>query len=120
MIYENNIHCNDSTIYNDRKMWRTVQNMVGKEKQVPPRNLVIDGKATTSLRKICNHANQFYINKVNKLRENFSNTFNASPLDVLQKLIPRTKGCLKIPYIDANGFKKLLKKAKASNFYEYS
>merc|ERR1712240_255243 len=73
----------DNNIYTDRKMWKTVQDLVGKQKQVPPRNLVINGKSTTSLKKICNYLNNFFIEKVNKIRENFSKVNRTSAINIL-------------------------------------
>merc|ERR1712240_498642 len=105
----------DNNIYTDRKMWKTVQDLVGKQKQLPPRNLVINVKGTTSLKRICNYSNNFFINKVNKIREKFSKVNRTSAINILNELLPRSNNNLQFKYIDSKGFKKILKRAKGSN-----
>ena len=85
--------------------------MVGKQKQVPRRNLVINGKGTTSLRKICNFSNNFFIDKVNKIREDYSKVNRTSSINILNELIPRTKNNLQFKYIDYKWLMKILKRA---------
>ena len=51
------------SIYSDRKMWGTVKELTNSSKQVPPRSLSVDGHMVTSLKKICNVANNFYVKK---------------------------------------------------------
>ena len=43
--------------YSDKKMWGTVKELTNSSKQTPPRSLSVDGQMVTSLRKICNEAN---------------------------------------------------------------
>ena len=113
---DNNIssgHNND--IYSDRVMWRTVKDMTHKNKQVPPRRIIINGSITTSLKKICNHANDYYISKINKLRNTFTINKNISPIQILKFLIPRVENRVKIPHINEKRLKQILKKLKSTN-----
>ena len=59
----------DNNTYSDRMMWLIAKDITLSNKQVPPRILLINGRVTTSLKKICNYANEFYINNVNNLRK---------------------------------------------------
>ena len=78
-------------------MWRTVKDMKLSNKQVPPRMLFINDKVTTSLRKICNYANDLYINKVNKLRDKFVENISITPIQILKFFIPRVNQELIFP-----------------------
>ena len=47
-------------------MWKNFKNITNNNKQVPPRNINHNGKYITSIKQICNIANQFYIDKIKK------------------------------------------------------
>ena len=61
----------ESNTYSNRKMWRCVTELTNNYKQQPPRILNIDGVFTTSLRKITNACNIFFVSKIALLKENF-------------------------------------------------
>ena len=48
---------------NSKTMWRTVKTLTNNNKQTPPRLLTHKDKVITSLKSICNIANDFYISK---------------------------------------------------------
>ena len=54
-----------------KKMWNTVKNLSQKNKQTPPRCIVFDNQKVTSLKNIANISNQFFIDKILKLRGQF-------------------------------------------------
>ena len=68
----NDGQCNDEVLndnhYSDKKMWRCVRELTNSNKQQPPRLLKINGVFTTSLRKITNECNNYFVNKIAKLR----------------------------------------------------
>ena len=105
----------NSTKYYDRLRWKTIKDITDTKRQKPPRLILIDNKMTTSLSKICNHANQFFINKVKKLRDNFKSNFNTSPIEILNYLLKRNTNSFQFKTISNNGVKNLIKKAKATN-----
>ena len=45
-------------------MWGTFKNLTNSNKQVPPRVILHDGNLVTSVKKIVNIANQFFVDKV--------------------------------------------------------
>jgi len=76
-----------------------VKDLVGINKQKPPRTILNNGKTITSLRKICNIANSYFNNKINTLRNKF--TFSeVTPIDILSKLVPKISHNLQFKHID--------------------
>ena len=68
----------------------------------------------TSIRKISNIANKFYIDKINKIRENFTpNVVNN--IEILGSLIDKPKSKFILPKISISQTKKIIKGMKASN-----
>ena len=57
--------------YSDRQMWKTIKDITNNNRRKPPRHILINNKMTTSLDKICNFSNQFFIDKIKKLRDIF-------------------------------------------------
>ena len=68
-----------------------VKKLSGKLSIQPPRKLVIGGKVITSVKSIANHINKFFVNKIEKIRNNFGH-HNNTAIDILKILIPRPKG----------------------------
>ena len=101
--------------YSNKKMWRSVKELSNNYKQQPPRMLNVKGKFTTSLRKICNECNIFFVNKVKELWDIFKINPKIAAIDILKFLIPRSKERLIFKHNDNEGVQKLLKSAKASN-----
>ena len=89
--------------------------MTNNYKQQPPRILKINGVFTTSLRKITNECNIFFVNKIGKLRDKFWHNCKVKAIGILEFLIPRSQKRVIFTKIDRQGVKKLLKQAKASN-----
>ena len=67
-------------------MWGTFKNLTNTNKQVPPRVILHNGNLVTSLKKIVNIANEFFIEKISKIRESFPVNSSISALEILQNL----------------------------------
>ena len=65
-------------------MWRTVKDMTGNSKQTPPRTISFDGDLITSVKKICNLANEHYISKISIIRSKFSKHPPVTPIQILE------------------------------------
>ena len=53
--------------YSDKKMWQTAKELTNNSKQKLPRVISHEGTLITSVTKICNIANNHYLNKINKI-----------------------------------------------------
>ena len=74
---------NSGQYYSDKVMRRAVKELINNCKQQPPRLIWVGNQLTTSLKKICNYANQNFVNKIKKLRDKFVINANISPLQLL-------------------------------------
>ena len=101
--------------FNDNKnQWKFLKNFQGKNKQHPPNNICQNGKQITSPKDIATIANDFFIDKIEKIRKTFTPS-SVDPIDVLNTLIPRNKNEFKIPKITLSATQKIIKKLKNSN-----
>ena len=50
-----------------KSMWETFKKLTNSSKQVPPRVISHNGKMVTSIKKIVNIANEFFIEKIKKI-----------------------------------------------------
>ena len=101
--YRLNINKNDTgdenRYQNDTQskiMWETFKNLTNSNKQVPPRVISYNGNMVTSIKKIVNIANEFFIEKIQKIRESFSVNVNISAIEILQKLVPKCQNNFEI------------------------
>ena len=58
-----------------KKMWSTVINLSNQSKQNPPRMIIYQNNKITSIKKISNITNKFFIEKVIDLRNKFTHLF---------------------------------------------
>ena len=63
----------DISVEGSKNMWRTVKDLTGNCKQTPPHTISFDGELITSVKKICNLANEHYISLKNILKISPSN-----------------------------------------------
>ena len=112
---DNNSDLLNNDSYSDKGMWRCVREMTNKCKQQPPRILKINGIFTTSLKKITNECNNYFVSKIQKLRDKFQPNERVTAIEILKFLIPRVNQRVIFRKIDRQGVKKLLKQAKATN-----
>ena len=72
-----------------KEMWKTFKELSNTSTQVPPRLILHDGKLVTSIKKIVNIANNFFIEKIQKIRNSFPTTNGVTPLEILEFLVPK-------------------------------
>ena len=95
-------------------MWNNVKSLSQKNKQTPPRCIVFDNQKVTSLKNIANISNQFFIDKILKLRGQFTPP-NFSALDILSKIFPRNQNTWKLQLMTIEQTMEIIKKAKGTN-----
>ena len=94
-------------------MWYNLKEMTNNNNCGTPRNLVINGELVNKPSIMANHANNFFISKIRKIRNNFPiNSYN--PLLILKKLTYRNKNNFILPELRIEDAKTLIKKAKNS------
>ena len=96
-------------------MWDTFKNLTNNNKQVPPRVILYNGNLVTSIKKIVNIGNEFFIDKISKIRESFPVNENISSLEILQKLIPKCQNQFKIKMATLEDIEHIIKKLKPKN-----
>lgn len=99
---------------NKSTQWKFLKTFNNKNKQQIPSNLTHKGKQTTSPRELATIANNFFIDKILKIRENFPVSV-IDPIKLLSALIPRNKNTFTIPNITINQTQTIIKHLKNSN-----
>ena len=74
--------------YKDK--WKCIKEYNGNSKTNPPSTLIYEGTSITRPKKMSNIMNDFFIEKIKIIRDNFPN-FTVSPLQILEKLKTRNK-----------------------------
>ena len=59
-------------VTNDNKLWSTIKDMTNKCNKIPPRYIDHNNRQVTLLRQIADIANRHYIDKIDKIRQNFN------------------------------------------------
>ena len=120
--YRLNINKNDTgdenRYQNDTQskiMWETFKNLTNSNKQVPPRVISYNGNMVTSIKKIVNIANEFFIEKIQKIRESFSVNVNISAIEILQKLVPKCQNNFEIKMATVDDIARIIAKMKPKN-----
>ena len=67
---KNGIKLKDN-LTSDSKLWTTIKDMTDSSNKTPPRHINHDNRPVTSLRRIANIANRHYIDKIDKIRNDF-------------------------------------------------
>ena len=97
-------------------MWNTVKQITGNNKNKPPRMIVHKNEKVTSLKRIANIANNFYITKIQNLSKKFR-IFDFSPIEILKKLITSNRNKWELKPITLEETKKLsLEKCQSRQF----
>ena len=94
--------------------WKTLKTETNTKQITTPNSITHNNETISSPLKIAEIANNFYINKINSIRQNFNNN-NCDPITILNKLIPRKINIFKLPYITNNETMQIIKKIKPSN-----
>ena len=77
-----------SILPNTRNMWKTIQNIAGKKEFVTPRKIISKGTYIRSQKKIANVMNDFFIDKIEEIQEQFTEP-KLDPLYFLRNLVPK-------------------------------
>ena len=85
-------------VTNDNKLWSTIKDMTNSCNKTPPRHIDHDNRPVTSLRKIADIANRHYIDKIDKIRQNFKK-HRLTHIDLLKMIVPRPKTTFRLLYI---------------------
>merc|ERR1712240_204076 len=96
-------------------MWGTFKDLTNTNKQVPPRVISHNGNLVTSVKKIVNIANEYFIEKICKIRESFLVKVNISPLEILQRLVPKCQNQFDIKMATIEDIERIVKKLKPTN-----
>ena len=91
-------------------MWETFKNLTNSSKQVPPRVILYNGNMVTSIKKIVNIANEFFIEKIQKIN------LNVSSMEILQNLVPKCKKNFEIKMATLDDIARIIKKIEAQKF----
>ena len=59
-------------VSNINKLWTTVKELTNTSTKTPPRHIINENMAVTSIRKIASIANQHFINKIKTIRSKFT------------------------------------------------
>ena len=97
-------------------MWGTFKDLTNMNKQLPPRIILHDGNLVTSIKKIVNIANEFFVEKIRKIRESFPANKYISALEILQNLVPKCQNEFKIKMATITDIQRIIKKIEAEKF----
>ncbi len=96
------------------KQWKFLKSFNNSNKQQIPNNITYNNKQITSPKEIATISNNFFIDKINKIRETFTPT-DIDPIKLLSQLIPRTNDCFIIPEITIKQTQQIIRSLKNSN-----
>ena len=96
-------------------MWGTFKNLTNTNKQVPPRVILHNGNLVTSVKKIVNIANEYFVEKISKIRASFPLNLNISALEILQKLVPKCQNQFNLKTATIEDISRIIKKMKPKN-----
>ena len=91
-------------------MWDTFKKLTNSSKQVPPRVISHKGNMVTSLNKIVNIANTFFIEKIKKIRESFPENYSMNSIEILEHLIPKRENRFEIKMATIGDITRIIKK----------
>ena len=97
-------------IFESRKMWKQLKEITNSNKILTLSSIVHNGERINKPLDIANIANNYYIQKVKNIRENFKDKLD--PLFYMEKLFQRNKKEFKIPLLTIKDTEELIKKAK--------
>ena len=95
-----------------KEMWGDVKKLTNKTKKITPRIITFNNKVLTSIKKITNIANEYYKEKITKIRNKFYNNLNITPIQILEALIPKYNTTFSLPIPTENDILNIIKKSK--------
>ena len=81
------------------------------KKQQIPNNITFNNIQVTSPLQIANIANEYFITKIKNIRNSFKQSY-ITPMYILEKLIPKCKNDINIPFITINQTNDIIKNLK--------
>ena len=99
-------------------LWKTVKDLSGSNVCTIPRRIISGGKTITSPKKLADACNNFFVNKVGKIRTKFIET-DTNPIKILEKLVPRAREKFILPFINQEEAFDIIKNLKCSNSAGY-
>lgn len=90
VYYENRI--NDIK-YNSKKLWNTVNDLLGRKNKLTPSFLEVEGGFITKPSEIANHFNEYFIGKIDKLRNDMPDTDNNISHLLIKNEIMKDNNC---------------------------
>ena len=118
----NNLTKYIKTLYNDyikirftnyRDKWKCLKETNSNKRLGPPSTLINKGQTITSPKKMAQIANNFFIEKIQKIRDNIT-AYEIDPIEILISLIPRVKDNFKLKLLTKEDIYKLIDKLKPS------
>jgi len=94
---------------NDR--WKMIKEHNGNNKTHPPQCIINNGQSVTSPKQLCTIAHNYFIEKVNNIKNAFNN-HTVEPIQILSKLIPKNNNKFILPETNVNEIIKIINKLK--------
>ena len=66
----------------------------------------------TSIKEIVNIANEFFIEKIQKIRDSFPVNLSITPLEILENLVPKCDNIFEIKMATIDDISRIIKKLK--------
>ena len=107
MYYENKMR-------NSKGLWNSLKNLMSANKIQTPRRLNISGETITSPKKISELMQNFFIEKINMIKETFVPA-TVDPIYLLSKLIPKPDTEFKLKEITIKETKDIIRTMKNTN-----
>ena len=114
---DNDIKLKDN-VTNDNKLWSTIKDMTDSCNKTPPRNIDHDNRQVTSIRQIDDIANRHYIDKIDKIRKDFTR-HKLTHIDIVKMIVPKPTSKFHLPYITLDQTIKLIHDMKTSSSLGY-
>ena len=105
-------------LMNKRGMWNTLKAMFNKNESVTPQRIIKDGEQISSPKCIANIMNDHYIDKVEKIRAEFT-PGNVDPIELLSKLTPKPSSSFSLKMASPDEIKKIIEQSKPTNTVGY-
>ena len=97
-----------------KKKWQLIKELNGNCKKNSPDSILHNGTEHTSPKQIAQLANEFFINKILKIRETFT-PHKVTPLEILSLTFPRNTEKFNLPLITPSETLTLIRGLKSSN-----
>ena len=101
-------------ITNKMKMWSSLKELAGQDKITTPRTIIHEGDTVTSPKELAEILNNHFIETVKTTREEFPDP-RMSPIEILEKTMPRPDTTLKIKETTVEKTRKYINESKSTN-----